>query len=121
MIKYDSDNLTVTIEGTVRDLVNDSMMMARIIYESLCSKDKFAGESYKNLMITCIPDTFLPEEDLKKKSEEKYQEAKKMIEEMQGMVNHLREMHENIGEEMKSDEDFQDDFHKWLYSQESED
>ena len=47
-------------------------------------------------------------------------EAEKMLNSMQEMIDKLREMHECIGVENTKKENFQDDFRKWLYSQEGD-
>lgn len=53
-------------------------------------------------------------------AEESYQKAGKMLEEMQEMLDKLHEIHDAIGVDDTKKENFQDEFHKWLYSQESE-
>lgn len=122
MVKFDSEKETIAINGTVKDLVYDTVLMVRVIYESLKEHGhKEAAEHYKSMALECIPDAFLDEEDVKKKSEERYNEAGKMLEEMQEMLDTLREMHSGLDPNPECKENFQDEFNKWLYGQESED
>ena len=122
MIKFDSEKEIIAINGTIKDLVFDTVCMVRVIYESLKKNGHEApAEHYKSMALECIPDAFLDEEAIKKKSEERYQKAGKMLEEMQEMLDKLREMHSNVDPNAEGDkENFQDNFHNWLYSQESE-
>lgn len=121
MIKFDSEKETIAINGTVKDLVYDTVVMVRAIYESLKGHGhEISAEHYKGLINECIPDAFLDKEGIKKKTEESYQRAGKMLEEMQEMLDKLREMHSGIDPNPEAKENFQDEFHKWLYSQESE-
>ena len=122
MIKFNSEKETIAIKGNVKDLVYDTVLMVRSIYESLKNHGyEESAEHYKVLALECIPDAFLDEEAVKKKTEESHQRAGKMLEEMQEMLDKLREMHNGIDPNTEGvKENFQDDFHKWLYSQESE-
>ena len=121
MIKFDSEKEIVAINGTVEDLVFDTVCMVRVIYESLKKNGhEVSAEHYKGLALECIPDAFLDEEAIKKKTEESRKRSGQMLEEMQDMLNMLKEMHDTIGVDDTKKENFQDDFHKWLYSQESE-
>lgn len=122
MIKFDSEKEIVAINGTVNDLVFDTVCMVRVIYESLKKNGhEVSAEHYKGLALECIPDAFLDEEAIKKKTEESRKRSEKMLEEMQEMLDKLKEMHNGIDPNPEAKENFQDDFHKWLYSQESED
>ena len=121
MIKFDSEKEIVAINGTIKDLVFDTVCMVRVIYESLKKNGhEVSAEHYKSLALECIPDAFLDEEGIKKKTEESYQRSGKMLEEMQEMIDKLKELHSGINPNPEVKENFQDDFHKWLYSQESE-
>lgn len=121
MIKFDSEKTIIALNGTVKDLVYDTITMVNAVYDSLKRHGhEESAEDYKNLLLVCVQDAFLDEEAIKKKTEESYQKAGKMLEEMQEMLDKLREMHDNIDPNTEAKENFQDDFHKWLYSQESE-
>lgn len=121
MIKFDSEKETIGLNGTVKDLVYDTVLMIRAVYESLKKHGyERSAEDYKSFALLCIPDAFLDEEAVKKKAEESHQRAGKMLEEMQEMLDTLREMHSNIDPNPEDKENFQDEFNKWLYGQESE-
>lgn len=97
MIKFDSEKETVTIDGTVKDLVFDTVCMVRVIYESLKKNGhEVPAEHYKSLALECIPDAFLDEEAIKKKTEEHHKKSGQMLKEMQDMLNVLKEMHNGI-------------------------
>ena len=73
MIKFNSEKETIAIKGNVKDLVYDTVLMVRSIYESLKNHGyEESAEHYKVLALECIPDAFLDEEAVKKKTEESH-------------------------------------------------
>ena len=124
MINYDSKKGMCMIEGTLMNLVIDTLTMLKVIYNQISSEDPALGEMYKKHMDMMYKYAFISDEELHKRSEEARSQTKDMINNLEGMMNTLKNILNQDGVDTsdldKADDDFQAEFEKFLHGEDEE-
>ena len=124
MINYDSKKGMCMIEGRLMDLVIDTLTMLKVIYNQISSEDPTLGKMYKQHMDMMYKYAFISDEELHKKSEEARSQTKDMINNLEGMMNTLKNILKQDGVDTsdldKADDDFQAEFEKFLHGEDEE-
>ena len=124
MINYDSKKGMCMIEGTLMNLVIDTLTMLKVIYNQISSEDPALVEMYKKHMDMMYKYAFISDEELHKRSEEARSQTKDMINNLEGMMNTLKNILNQDGVDTsdldKADDDFQAEFEKFLHGEDEE-
>lgn len=125
MIKFDTNDSKIEINGTVLDMAAESSFMIRQIYKIIREKNPDAGEGFKELICNGIKDCFLSDEEL----HERTIEMEKRVENISKLFDILKEM-SGISKDEKTEEtpenkdirqtDFDSEkaFNEWFHEQE---
>lgn len=125
MIKYDTNEAKIEINGSIINIAAESTYMIRQIYKLICEENKEAGERFKKMMCTSIEDCFLSDEEIEKRTKEMEAKVKRITK----LFDFLKEM-SDIAKDDESEEtpenkdiraaDFDSEkaFNEWFHGQE---
>ena len=128
MIKYDTTDHRVEIQGSIGQLIPESIFLIHEIYNMIL-EDKDNGDSekmaeiFKKEMLNALPMVFISKDKLKKENERIEKENKERLEKLKDSLNKLGELlnmleeeDEDKNEDIRSaDFDSEDEFSKWLH------
>lgn len=123
MIKYDTTDHRVEIQGSIGQLIPESIFLIYEIYNMILEDDadnaSNAAEFYKKEMLNALPMVFISKDKLKKENERIEKENKERLEKLKDSLNKLGELLnilEEKDEDIRSaDFDSEDEFSKWLH------
>lgn len=123
MIKFDSENCELSMEGTCPEILSELLGLVHVVYKLLKEKNPITAEVFKRMFLKQAECAFLEADDLMEKIKEK---ANETDEARNGTINKLEEllillkgMEHDIKHEKQKDirtADFTSDeeFRKWF-------
>lgn len=125
MIKFDTNDSKIEINGTVLDMAAESSFMIRQIYEIIREKNPNAGERFKELICNGIKDCFLSDEELHErtiemeKTNERIDKLFDILKEMSGLAKDEKTEETPENKDIRqADFDSEKAFNEWFHGQE---
>lgn len=119
MIKFDSENCELSMEGTCPEILSEVLGLVHIVYKLLKEKNVITAEVFKRMFLKQAECAFLEADDLMEKIKEKANETDEArnntINKLEELLNLLKEMeHEKQKDIRTADFTSDEDFRKWF-------
>lgn len=119
MIKFDSENCELSMEGTCPEILSEVLGLVHVVYKLLKEKNVITAEVFKRMFLKQAECAFLEADDLMEKIKEKANETDEArnntINKLEELLNLLKEMeHEKQKDIRTADFTSDEDFRKWF-------
>ena len=119
MIKFDSENCDLSMEGTCPEILSEVLGLVHIVYKLLKEKNPITGEIFKRMFLKQAECAFLEADELVEKIKEKADENDKnrdeTINKLEELLDFLKEMeHEKEKDIRTADFTSDEEFRKWF-------
>ena len=102
MIKFDSENGSAAISGTLADLSAETLAFIRMIYLAIKEDNEDSAETFKDILTKHLHTAFMSSEKLKEDAMNNLQEMKDTKDKLSKLLDMLKDLAEDAG-------DFEDD------------
>lgn len=125
MIKYDTNESKIEVNGTVIDIAAESSFMIRQIYKLIREENPDAGERFKEMICNSIKDCFLSDEEIRERTKA-MEKRVEMISKLLDVLNDISGLAKGAKTEetpenkdiRQADFDSEKAFNEWFHGQE---
>lgn len=125
MIKFDTKESKIEVNGTVIDIAAESSFIIRQIYKLISEENPDAGERFKEMICNSIKDCFLSDEEIRERTkamEKRVETISKLLDvlnDIPGLAKGAKTENSSENKDIRqADFDSEKAFNEWFHGQE---